>query len=57
MLLLGLLKEWFSAGAFYAILIIWILGVILFVISIYLINRDFLKRFIRFVFSMLGDTE
>jgi O-antigen/teichoic acid export membrane protein len=54
-LLLGLLKEWFSPGGFFSIFVLWILGVALFVLSIYLINRDFLKRFVRFSFNMIGE--
>jgi hypothetical protein len=54
---LGLLKEWFSAGGIFSVIILWIFGVVIFVFSIYLINRDFLKRFTRFVFGIIGEEE
>jgi O-antigen/teichoic acid export membrane protein len=54
---LGLLKEWFSPGGFLAVFILWIKGVTLFILSIYLINKDFLKRFVRFSFSMIGEEQ
>ncbi len=57
MLFLGLLKEWFNAESIVATGILWFVGTSLFVVSIYLINSDFLKRFTRFVFSILGENK